>query len=220
MSSAALFSLCLLLDGAAAPSTAQPALARARAAYDDGALDTALGELLTAEPAAAGPRELATIKLAEGIVLASLPNLDAGRLKWEEALALWPEATLPWPAAPKVQAEFERLLQSARRLRPEPPPEPPPLAPSAAPPAAAPRPRWAIPGVAAGLAAVGLGLGLGFGAASKATLGQLEASPWEDERDRFYLRAGTEALAANLAFAAAGALALAAAISLLVVALR
>ncbi len=130
--------LCLaLLTSAArpaAPPAAPPArfeelMQRARAAYADAAFDVALSELLAADAIAATDAQRVAAALAQGVVLANVPNLEAANAAWERGLAIDPNATLPLPASTKVRAEFEKLQRIVQRVRARPQPQPQPVSP-------------------------------------------------------------------------------------------
>lgn len=144
---------------------------KAKAAYADASFDVALSELLAAEAVATTDRQRVIVWLAQGVVLANVPNLDAASAAWERGLALDPDAALPLPASPKVRAEFEKLQRIVKRVRAkaEPPPAASPAVPAAPVEARRPGPvevtHVTLPAVLTGVLAVA-GIGAGFGLAA------------------------------------------------------
>lgn len=185
----------------------EDAVLRAKAAYQEAALEQALGELGAAEALAQTDADRVVVLLAKGAVLARVPNQDAATLAWERGLSLDPNAALPFPVSAKVRADFETVRSTVSRFRP-PPPEAPPSA-----------SRFVVPGILVGLAAVAGGVGLGLGVNARTTHTQSLTAAFQDDRDRLYASATSQATLANGFFVGAGVLAVASLVAFLVVGL-
>lgn len=206
-----------LLIVAGASGSYDAALAKAVALYNEAEWDAALRELTIAEKLASDDGQRVTIWLHQGIMLANVPDADAARAAWRRALELEPQSELPLPVSPRVRALFQEVQKSVRDA-----PTKPSLVPAenrgGAPQQAVEEPSSfpVIPLIAlgAGLAAGGVGLGFALGASSQFSAAQRTTDPAQSEALR--ARATTQATIGNIAFAVAGAAALIALITFIV----
>ena len=189
------------------------AMSKAVALYNEAEWDAALRELSIAEKLAADEGQRVRVWLHEGIMLANVPNAEAAEAAWRRALEIDLKAELPLPVSPRVKALFEKVRSTTK--------EKPKLFPQ--------QPRDTgttgltegmkfpvVPVIALGGALVAAGVGLGFTLASNSTYAQARLAPTEAERTALSSRAWTQQLIGNIAFAVAGAAALIALITFIV----
>lgn len=205
-----------------AAGTFDAALARAVALYNEAEWDGALRELGSAEQLATTEAQKAAVWLHQGIVHANVPDAAAARAAWRRALELEVSAQLPLPVSPRVRALFDETKAQVMAS------PPPPRAGAPANPALTPRERPAtvpgltepsfpvVPVVSLGVALVAGGVGLGLLLAADATKRQERAAPSLEQMNALRSRGFTESLVSNIAFGLAGAAALAALVTFIV----
>lgn len=205
-----------------AAGTFDAAMAKAVALYNEAEWDLALRELTAAEKLATSDAQKSAVWLHQGIVLANVPDADRARAAWRRALELDVSAQLPLPVSPRVRALFDETKAKVKAA-----PRPPP-ADAPANPALTPRERPAnvpgyaqsrfpvVPLVSLGVALVSGGVGIGMLLMADATKRQERAAPSMEQMNALRSRGFTETLISNIAFGIAGAAALVALITFIV----
>jgi hypothetical protein len=219
---AALTTAVLLI--ASASGSYDAAMAKAVALYNEAEWDAALRELTIAEKFAASEEQKLKVWVHEGIMLANVPDADAAKAAWVRALKVDPKLQLPLAVSPRVKAmvqEAQKLAEAARKAERDAPrqvqltPQDP-----------GPRPAYdgqpsfpLVPIISLGVGVVAGGLGLGFalGANSLLAAARNPALQGTPEPDRLKGQAATYSTIANVAFAVAGAAALTALITFIVI---
>lgn len=214
----------------ASPEPANPFVAQAKGLYQKLEFEKCLKRLDQAGRWDNSKRELAEIELYAGLCLLGLGNEKEAVERLEMALKLDRQVELPPLVSPKVSTLFDKLRA---RLGPAPEPEPEPAPPPADAPAAVnleppPPPPPAIvepqskpvrlgAPLAVGAIAVASGIAGGvLGGMAKSTEVESRTAHFESDAVMLGRRAQTEALAANVCFAVAGAAAVTALIIYLV----
>ncbi len=218
--------LALVLSAAPAPAL-EAVLARAAKAYNEAEFDAALKELDAAEPLATSRDEQVKVLLYRGVVLANVPDPEKASAAFSRALALDTEAKLPLAVTAKVQADFDKLKVTARsmraamaaadapkqpRLTPDAPADQPPRLDSGATATKVP----VVPVVTGSLAVLAVATGAAFGKFSQDSVGQARAAAWAQDKARLRDQAQGQATVANVAFGVAGAAAVTAVVTWLV----
>ncbi|MBL8954665.1 MAG: hypothetical protein JNK82_28060 [Myxococcaceae bacterium] len=192
----------------AAITPCEAAVGRAVVHYNDAEWDAALRELAIADRVAQTDAEHVAVWLHQGIVLANVPDAEGAKAAWRSALELQPRALLPLQVSPRVQALFDGL-----RPKPADAPTAVALTPKNEPAASSRVP--VVPIVSLGLAVVASGVGLGL-AVSASSLFSAARVAEPSARDALRAEAQTRSLAGNIAFAVAGAAAVVALITFIV----
>lgn len=159
--------------------------------------ERALEQIQVARQERHGTDEDVTLSLYEGILLYELRRKDEARAAFRQGLLLRPEAELPVPVSPKIQADVDavrREVEAELKAMPPPPTRPEdvravtpdaPVQKTAAP--SGPRRRTWIPAVVGGAFAVAGGVSLGV---SRAQLNRLR-----NDEPRIVSRADAEQVA-------------------------
>jgi hypothetical protein len=206
----------LLLSLAATPFDA--AMGRAVALYNDAEWDAALRELTIAERLATDDGQRVQVWLHQGIMLANVPDAAAAKAAWRRALEVNLEAELPLAVSPRVKTLFQEAKQAAEKAA-----EDAPKQRDLTPQPGDPRPQLEsqtsfpiVPVISLGAALAAGGVGLGFALSANAQLAAARDTIDPMLKEELRGRAGTHSMIANIAFVVAGAAALAALITFIV----
>ncbi|MBK7863916.1 MAG: hypothetical protein IPJ65_35970 [Archangiaceae bacterium] len=197
----------LMVTGAS--STYDGAMTKAVALYNDAEWDASLRELSIAEQLAKSDAQRTRVWLHQGVVFANVPDPTAAKASWRRALELEPRGELPLPVSPRVKVLFDEARKEAAQARADAPRRPS----LTANPNEAPFPL--VPILSLGGALVAGGVGLGFAVSANSMLATARTL-MEPDATQLRNRAGTQSTVAYVAFAVAGAAALAALITFIV----
>ncbi len=199
----------------AAVSPFEAAMGRAVAHYNEAEWDAALKELAIAERQAGTDTERVAVWMHQGVVLANVPDAEAAKAVWRRALEEIPAAPLPLQVSPRVKSLFEEVQREVATRAPADAPKQAALAP-------APKNELAggsgvpiVPIVSLGVAVAAGGVGLGFAISASSLLNAARVAD-PASRDALRSEASTHSLVGNIAFVVAGAAALTALITFIV----
>lgn len=200
--------LALLLVAGAGGSY-DASMKKAVGLYNEAEWDAALRELTIAEKFATTDAQRLSVWLHEGIMMANVPDADAARAAWKRALELDVKAELPLPVSPRVKALFQEVQKQVKQQLAD-APRKQTLTPRR--PQALDEQRFPIvPVISLGLGLVSGGIGLAFAVVANSTRDASRA-PGADMA-ALSARASLYSTIANIAFAVAGAAALTALIT-------
>lgn len=203
----------LVLAGA---TTFDESMASAVRLYNDAEWDAALKELSVAERWAKTDEQQQAVWLHQGIMLANVPDTARAREVWAKALALDAQAALPLAVSPRVKALFQEVQRAAlARLKSTPKDAPVKAELVPAPVGSDETPRslqqppvpW-VPVISLGAAVLAGGVALGFAISANEVLSAARASGDPQHSSALRSRASTQSLVSNLMFGVAGAAAL------------
>ena len=211
-----------------AAGPANPYLAEAREAYQALRYEQCETALSGAARWQSTGRELAEVELYEGLCRYSLGKVSEAETRFELALRIDPDISLPAMTSPRIQRVFDAAVRRAQRreasdlpLRPSspvltPPPGPPVrvTVPALVQTPTRPR-RRVLPWVLGGSAVASAGAGLTLGVLARRDEQAANASPYEAQVHALGTRARREAVAANVSYSLAAGLVLSTLASLL-----
>jgi hypothetical protein len=206
-----------------ATATYDSAMAKAVSLYNEAEWDAALRELDTAQKNATTDAQRVAVAMHQGIVLANVPNPDAARKAWRKALALDPKADLPLAVSPRVRALFQEVQREPRPASDAPKKDLNLTPDDDEPPKFVPRPTVEerhvpiVPIVSLGVGLAAGGIGLGFSLASNSELAAARQAQLPEQAEMLRGRAQTDTTVANVAFAVAGAAALTALVTFILI---
>ncbi len=206
----------LLLSAGARAAGENPYLAQARSLYEGLEFERCLERLKQATQWENTPAERIDLEMYGGLCAFSVGREAQARDHFEVVLRLCPTCTVPKYTSPRIVALFEKLSREFKARAADAPTveaPPPPSVPVVQ--AASERSRsffW--PAVLGGSAAIAAGFGVGFGvvALNQERAASSRTYETEIERERAWARAS--ARNANISYGVAGAMAVAAAVSL------